>query len=56
MLWPVPENNGTVFVCVNISNGIARDVLIVVNASEKDTINAATGELQTGHRLSAISR
>lgn len=53
MLWPVPEDNGTVFVCVNISSGIARDVLLVVNASEKEISNAATGELQRRRSRSA---
>ena len=43
-MWPVPENNGTVFVCVNISNGIARELPIIVVASEKVADNAATGE------------
>lgn len=54
MLWPVPEDNGTVFVCVNISNGIARDVLIAVNASKKDVSNAATGKLKRRHCLKAL--
>ena len=42
--YTVPENNGSVFVCLRTNTGTAQSISIGVRASEKTTGDIATGK------------